>query len=175
MAAYGPSPNQSRADNGLGQAGASTVSFARKSHGQARNHRGEYRNFRVEDTRPTSFSLTTKDWNNKFADALHRHMEAAEIGEKELANKLGCNDRTLENWLQARTSASGVDLLKCISVVPELASAVDEVCFMESEFDPDVERAKMDVVRMAWKLIDLREERAERREREKSNGKSEQE
>lgn len=158
-------------DESGSEAVPSTVSFARKAHAQTRNLRGEYRNFRVSDTRPLSFSLTTKDWNHICADALKAHMAAAQIGEKELADKLGCNDRTLENWLQARTSASGVDLLKLLSVIPELAAETDRVCFMEQEFDPDVERARMDLVRAAWRLIDLREEHAEKKEREKSGRK----
>lgn len=135
-------------------AGSFQESPARKFHG---NTRGIFRGNGTQNI--PAFELTTNDWNKLSAEALNEHMEAEKLTAKELAQKVGCNDRTMENYLQGKTAPSGVNQLRCIAVIPEFQARVAQITAMEREHDPEAMRAMIELQRAAMKWADLRDAR----------------
>lgn len=144
----------------------SRVAIAGNVHGSShpnfraeppRTFHGDRRgNFRGECTQPAAFGLSTNDWNKISADALNEHAETERLTAKEMAIKIGCNDRTLENYLQGRTAPSGVYFLKCLAAIPEFQSRVMHLCALERDCDPEAERARSELIRAAQKYADAR-------------------
>lgn len=122
-----------------------------------RTFQGDRRgNFRGECTQPEAFGLSTNEWNKISAAALNEHAETERLSAKEMAIKIGCNDRTLENYLQGRTAPSGVYFLKCLAAIPEFQSRVMRLCALERDCDPEAERARSDLIRAAQKYADAK-------------------
>lgn len=98
--------------------------------------------------------MTANDWVRTCQEALRAYMEAEGITEKELARRIGCTDRTVENYTQGRCAPAGLNLLRCLSIVPHLASEADRLTGMERDLDPQAERARMNLIRAAWEFAD---------------------
>jgi hypothetical protein len=113
-------------------------------------------NFRGDCTQAEAFGLSTNDWNKISAQALNDHAAVERLSAKELAIKIGCNDRTIENYLQGRTAPSGVYFLKCLAAIPEFQSRVLRLCALERDCDPEAERARSELIRAAQKYADAK-------------------
>lgn len=109
-----------------------------------------------ETTQIPAFDLTTNDWNAMSAEALSEHQQANRLTDKEMARKIGCNDRTYENYRLGRTSPSSIHLLRSIAVIPELAGRVKDVCRLEMELDPRAQQAMGELVRAAMIIADAK-------------------
>jgi len=122
-----------------------------------RNFRGDKRNiFRGPNTRPLAFELTTHEWNNISAEAINSHMHSEGLSLKELAEKIGCSDRTVENYTQAKTAPAGLHFLRCIAAIPEFEAEVRRVAGLLEDSDPVAMHAALDLVRAAQKFMDVR-------------------
>ena len=152
----------------------STVSRHQNVPGSVpRNFRGRSTgNFRGQSPHPLSFDVTQNEWNHLSGAAIKAFMASEDLTAKEVAELLGCSDRTIDNYVEGKCSPAGLYHLRALTVIPEYAAEVMRVAGL-TETDPEFERAQMDLVRAAWRVADLREERAVQREREKSSGKTE--
>lgn len=112
------------------------------------------RKISVKTTQPRAFALTTNDWNATAAEALSAHQEAHGLTDKEMARKIGCNDRTYENYRLGRTAPSSVNFLRCLCVIPEFQAAVDELCALQRECDPRAMQAMSEMYQAAQKWAD---------------------
>lgn len=112
--------------------------------------------FRGRSTQPPAFSLNTNDWNALAAQALREHQDRHGLSDKEMARKIGANDRTYENYKSGKTAPSSVHLLRSISVIPELEAVVTEVCALEREIDPRAAQAMSEMYTAAMKFAEAR-------------------
>ncbi|HEX3809580.1 MAG TPA: helix-turn-helix transcriptional regulator [Rhizomicrobium sp.] len=101
--------------------------------------------------------MTTADWNEMSADAFNQHMREEGIGQKEMADKLGVSDRTLENYVQAKTAPSGLHFLRAIAVIPQFEAKVRWVSALHAEGNPAANREALELVRAAQKFLDARD------------------
>lgn len=157
------------------KSGSSAIGSSVSKHQQfptsaPRNFRGRATgNFRGQCPQPLSFDVTQNEWNKLSGGAIKAFMASEDLTAKEVAELLGCSDRTIDNYVEGKCSPAGLYHLRALTVIPEYAAEVMRVAGL-TETDPEFERAQMDLVRAAWRVADLREERAAEREREKSNG-----
>ena len=127
----------------------------------ARKFSGDSRNiFRGVDTRAPAFAMTTAQWNRASSGAIAAHMRDTGLTLKEVAQKIGCSDRTAENYVQGRTSPAGLHFLRCIAVIPEFEAEVRRVTSMMMDFDPRAHHAALELVRAAQKFVDARDRTA---------------
>ena len=150
-------PNQSAAQNGHAQADKYTGLNTSDFHGHDRRkfRQQDPRNLRVTNTRAPCFEITANDWVRICQDALRAYMESESITEKELAQRIGCTDRTVENYTQGRCAPSGLNLLRCLATIPHLAAQADRLTGLEADLDPEAERARNDLIRAAWKFAEI--------------------
>jgi len=115
----------------------------------------------VKRPQPRAFEINTNDWNAIAAEALGEHQNAHGLTDKEMARKIGCNDRTYENYRLGRTAPSSVHLLRAIAVIPELTARVDELCSLERDLDPRAMQAMSEMYQAAQKWADYTFSKAE--------------
>jgi transcriptional regulator with XRE-family HTH domain len=119
-----------------------------------RNFRGNVRNiFRGELTKAPAFELTTAEWNEMSAEAFREHMREEGLSVKELADEIGCSDRTAENYVTGRTAPAGLHFLRALAVIPQFETRVRYVAALVAECDPRAQSATNDLVRAAMKFI----------------------
>jgi hypothetical protein len=135
---------------------------------QGRNiHGGGHRNIRVSDTRPfpgggfrrpmqraSCFELTTFDWNERTGQAFRDHMREEGLELKEIAQIVGCNPRTAENYVAGRNSPAGLQFLRSIAAIPTFAAAVREVTGQMGDLDPRAMHQAMKVMQEASRFLD---------------------
>lgn len=112
------------------------------------------RKIHVKRTQPRAFEINTNDWNSTAAQALGEHQTAHALTDKEMARKIGCNDRTYENYRLGRTAPSSVNFLRCLCVIPEFQAAVDDLCALQRECDPRAMEAMSEMYQAAQKWAD---------------------
>jgi hypothetical protein len=157
--AEGSDPRRVELSTGTGSnaRGALTGNFQGSS---GRNFRGSdtrmFRGggFRRPLTRHPVFELTTDDWNEISSDAMRQHMQEDDLTLKELAQEIGCNDRTAENYVQGRNAPAGINFLRCIATNPIFAAKVREVTGMAGDLDPRAMHQAMKVMREASLFLD---------------------
>lgn len=125
----------------------------RKFSGNVRNiFRGEPKDFE----RAPAFEMTTAEWNETSSGAINAHMRDNGLSLKELAQEIGCSDRTAENYVSGRTAPAGLHFLRCIAVIPEFQAEVRRVSAMAGEADPMADAAAHALMRAAQKFLDAR-------------------
>ena len=127
------------------------VSAPRKFSGNIRNI------FRGEPHAIPAFEITTADWNEMAAEAFNQHMQEEGISLKELADKIGCSDRTAENYTQARSAPAGLHFLRAIAVIPQFEAKVRWVAALHADGNPAAMREALELVRAAQKFLDARD------------------
>lgn len=100
------------------------------------------------------FELTTDDWNDVSADAMRQHMRNEDLSLKELAQEIGCNVRTAENYVQGRNSPAGINMLRCLATNPVFAARVREVTGLMGDLDPRAMHQAMKVMQEASRFLD---------------------
>lgn len=124
-----------RQHNGEGQMHSSTGTVARKFRGDKRGK------LRGEQGSNLAFGLTQLEWNEISAEAMRRHVGNDRSGAKLIADRLECSPRTAENYLQAKTAPSGIHFLRALAVIPEFQAEVRRISQMQTDMDPELERA----------------------------------
>ncbi len=113
--------------------------------------------------------MNTDDWNEASAEAFTEHMNTERLTSKELARKIGCSHRTVENYISGRTSPAGLHFLRSLAVIPQFEARVRQVVGMISTMDPRAEHAALSLVQAAMKFLDARAERQEQTEAQSSS------
>lgn len=97
---------------------------------------GSPNNFRGSHTRVPCFELNTYDWNKLSADAFRDFMRQEDLTIKELAQLIGCNDRTAENYVSGRNSPRDLHFLRALAAIPTFEALVRKVAALAGDIDP---------------------------------------
>jgi len=99
---------------------------------------------RGRDTRVLpAFNITQGDWLKQSQAAMQAFVGTDRSGAKKISNVLDCSPRTAENYLQGRTAPSGIHFLRALACIPEFEAEVRRLSAMESDMDPEFDRAAM--------------------------------
>jgi hypothetical protein len=86
-----------------------------------------------------------------FDNIVHRSIRAGLANERypvrRLADAANVNEKTAKNWWEKRCSPQGLQLLKLMASIPELAAEVRRLCAMEADLDPEFERELHGLIR----------------------------
>lgn len=98
----------------------------------ARNDRRETgRNVRAE-----AFTITQDEYTQRVQRAMHEEAGDGPGKAKRLAKKLECNQKTVQNWLDGKTTPSGILDRRALNKLPIYAALAREIAALELALDP---------------------------------------
>jgi hypothetical protein len=102
-----------------------------------------------------AYEITQGDWLKASQTAMQAHVGDNRSSAKKLADILECSPRTAENYLQGRTAPSGIHFLRALAVIPEFQAEVRRISQMQSDLDPEFERAANALLQIAQRRKSL--------------------
>lgn len=82
------------------------------------------------------------------SEALRKAYGQERASAKAIARAANTNERTARNWLEGRALPNFMSTLRLMATTPELRSAMDRLTAMESDLDPEAERAMSALVQL---------------------------
>lgn len=99
-----------------------------------------------------AYTITQGDWLKLTQIAMRDHVGNSPGGAKKLASELECSEKTAQNWLDGKTSPSGILDLRAMHAIPEYAALKREIAAMETDMDPRLQAKLMELYRMTVQL-----------------------
>lgn len=114
----------------------------------ARNDRRETgRNIRCE-----AFTITQAEYTKRVQRAMHAEAGDGPGKAKRIATKLECNEKTVQNWLDGKTTPSGILDRRALNKLPIYAAIVREIAAMEADLDPRLQAKYQELHRLTLEL-----------------------
>lgn len=105
------------------------------------------RNIRCE-----AFTITQAEYTKRVQRAMHEEAGDGPGKAKRIAVKLECNEKTVQNWLDGKTTPSGILDRRALNKLPIYAALMREIAAMELDLDPRLQAKYQELHRLTLEL-----------------------
>jgi hypothetical protein len=96
--------------------------------------------------------MTQAEYTKRIQRAMHDEAGDGPGKAKRIAVKLECNEKTVQNWLDGKTTPSGILDRRALNKLPIYAAIVREIAAMEADLDPRLQAKYQELHRLTLEL-----------------------
>lgn len=101
---------------------------------------------------PPAFRITHKEYLRLVANAMWQEAGKAPGAAKRIAEKVECNDKTAQSWLDGKTTPANILEVRAMSRLPIYAALKRKLAAQESSLDPRVQQTIQELHRLQLEL-----------------------
>lgn len=101
-----------------------------------------------------AYTITQLEYQARVQGAMREYVGPGPGGAKKIASEIECNEKTAQNWLDGKTTPSGILDLRAMNAIPTYAALKREIAGMETDMDPRVQAKLHELYRMTLQLAD---------------------